>query len=104
MWFALADDKVIGMIGLLRDKGFCGNHRGHIISFWVQPTYRGQGIGKKLIQNLQDFAQLRGIRKLYLHVTTTQESAIKLYESLGFEKVGLLEENTRQVIPITTNI
>lgn len=95
MWFAVIDNKIVGMIGLLRDAGIVSKHRAHIISFWVKPEYRGQGIGKKLIQSLQDFAQTHEIRKLYLYVTKTQESAIRLYKSLGFEKVGELKEHTK---------
>ena len=93
MWFALIDNQPVGMIGLLRDRGQRVKHRAHIISFWVQPTHRGKGIGKKLVQYLQEQAPQQGIRKLYLYVTSTQEGAIKLYEALGFTKVGLLREN-----------
>lgn len=94
MWFALADDEVIGMIGLLQDTGSTGKHRAHVISLWVRPAFRRQGIGGKLIRYLQEWSPDQGIRKLYLHVTSTQEAAIKLYETLGFKEVGLLKENT----------
>ncbi len=94
MWFALIDDCVVGMIGLLRDTGLPGMHSGHLISFWVKPAYRGQGVGRSLILHLQEQARGMGMRKIYLHVTTTQENAIKLYEALKFVKVGLLKENT----------
>ncbi len=95
MWFALADDNVVGMIGLLRDTGFTGGHRAHLISMWVKPAYRGQGIGKQLVQYLQELAKTCSILKFYLHVTSTQEAAITLYESVGFKKVGVLKRHTR---------
>lgn len=95
IWFAFVDETVAGMIGLIPDIGTPGKHRAHVVSFWVKPEYRKQGIGKMLVQHLQEIAPTQGIRKFYLHVTTTQESAIKLYESLGFFKVGLLKGNTR---------
>lgn len=95
MWFALDDDRPVGMIGLMRDTGVTGKHRAHVISLWVKPAFRGQGIGGKLIRHLQELAPTEGIRKLYLHVTSTQKDAIVLYEKQGFRKVGLLEENSK---------
>ncbi len=95
MWFALVDNKVIGMIGLIRNVGEPSKHTAHIVSFWVKPEYRGQGVGKALIQALQEHAKINNIRKLYLQVAVTQESAIKLYEKMGFEKVGQLKEHTK---------
>ncbi len=97
IWFAFIEEQVVGMIGLIRDTGLPGEHRAHLISFWTQPAHRGKGIGKNLILHVQEQGRRIGLRKIYLHVTTTQESAIKLYESLGFVKIGLLKENTRSV-------
>lgn len=95
MWFAMNNNQAVGMIGLLQDTGTAGQHRAHLISLWVDPAYRGHGVGKKLTQHLQKLAPERGIRKIYLHVTTTQTEAIKLYTSLGFRIVGTLQENTK---------
>lgn len=92
LWFALLDDCIVGMIGLLQDSG-PGAHRGQVISLWVKPAYRGQGIGKKLGQHMQAFVTAQGLRKLYLHVTSTQEGAIKLYKACGFTHVGLFKNH-----------
>jgi len=94
MWFAMDNDQAVGMIGLLQDTGSAGRHRAHLVSFWVKPTYRGQKIGKQLVHHLQQLAPERGIKKIYLHVTITQKNAVRLYESLGFTKVGILKNNT----------
>ena len=81
------------MIGLIIDKGHIAQHRGHIVSFWVKPAYRSQGIGKKLIEHLQKLAPSKQLRKLYLQVTSSQTAAIKLYESLGFIHTGTLHKH-----------
>ena len=94
MWFALAGEQVVGMVGLLQEESSCGKHRGFMISFWVKPEFRGHGIGKALIQHLQQYAPTIGISKIYFHVTTTQTNAIRLYKSLGFEIVGICKNNT----------
>jgi ribosomal protein S18 acetylase RimI-like enzyme len=95
MWFATVDNRVVGMIGLVRDTGAFASHRAQVISFWVDPVCRGQGIGRKLIEHVQEVARRMGIRKLYLHVTATQDTAIRLYETLGFVKVGHLKDHVQ---------
>jgi ribosomal protein S18 acetylase RimI-like enzyme len=95
MWFAVVDSQVVGMAGLLRDTGLASNHRAHLISCYVKPLFRSRGIGRDLVKHVQEYAVTQGIRKIYLHVTSLQEKAIKLYECLGFNKVGLLKEYTK---------
>jgi ribosomal protein S18 acetylase RimI-like enzyme len=95
LWFAVIDDVVVGMIGLIHDSGPIAMHRAHVISFWVDPMHRNQGMGKKLVQHVQDLTSQSNIRKLYLYVTVTQESAIRLYEMLGFKKVGHLKDQVQ---------
>ena len=56
----------------------------------MSKEYRGKGIGKLLVQNLLDKIRSnpRNAEKITLMVNPQQESAVKLYESLGFKKVG----------------
>ncbi len=51
----------------------------------VLKSYRGQGVGKKLLQRAMDMAKKRGARKIYLHA---QVAVIGFYESMGFRSVG----------------
>ncbi len=84
MWFALDHGIPIGIVGLLKEE----SEKLRIISLWVIPSRRGQGIGKKLMLYVMDVARGRGVKKLHLSVTLTQGSAIHLYEKLGFVDVG----------------
>ena len=52
----------------------------------VDPAYQGQGIGRRLLDELLDFAD-GGV--VFLEVRTDNEAAIGLYRSAGFEQVGL---------------
>jgi ribosomal protein S18 acetylase RimI-like enzyme len=52
----------------------------------VDPAYQGQGIGRQLLRRLFDFA---GDATIFLEVRTDNAAAIALYESEGFEQVGL---------------
>jgi [ribosomal protein S18]-alanine N-acetyltransferase len=52
----------------------------------VDPAYQGQGIGRRLLNELLEFADGGAV---YLEVRTDNEAAISLYRSLGFDQVGL---------------
>lgn len=55
----------------------------------VAPKWRGQGIGRTLMLGLLDLAALFGCGRVNLEVRAGNVAAIGLYESLGFERVGL---------------
>ena len=52
----------------------------------VDPAYQGQGIGRRLLDELLKFAD-GGV--VYLEVRTDNEVAIALYRGRGFAQVGL---------------
>ena len=52
----------------------------------VDPAYQGQGIGRRLLSGLLDFADGGAV---YLEVRTDNEAAIALYHSVGFTQIGL---------------
>lgn len=52
----------------------------------VVDTFRGQGLGKQLIQQLIEVAQERGYCKLSLEVREDNPGAKKAYNDLGFEE------------------
>jgi len=62
-----------------------------VTGVWTDPEYRGRGLGRKLLKHVIEVARTKGIGRLQLGVNQTQISAIKLYESLGFEKIFTLE-------------
>lgn len=53
----------------------------------VDPAYQGNGIGRRMMTELLDFAGPGS--PVYLEVRTDNEPAIGLYASLGFEKVAV---------------
>jgi ribosomal protein S18 acetylase RimI-like enzyme len=61
--------------------------RPEIARVHVAEEYHGKGIGYAMLLTLIDLAKLRGYWKTLLHVTKTQDSAIRLYDGLGFAVV-----------------
>lgn len=59
--------------------------------------YRGLGIGKQLLTTLLEKLRNRGdIRKAELQVLVTQNPARKLYESIGFREVRIVEKAAKR--------
>jgi ribosomal protein S18 acetylase RimI-like enzyme len=83
------DDTLIGIVGFFREEGTKNRHKGYLVSMYVLPERRGQGVGKALAQELIARAkQIDGLEQLLLAVVTINHTASQLYRSLGFEVYG----------------
>ena len=67
---------------------FCAFDEGNLVSIGVDEAYRGLGIARELLDISYDMALSRGVTSINLEVRPSNEAAISLYESEGFEKVG----------------
>ncbi|MEK5038501.1 GNAT family N-acetyltransferase [Sporosarcina sp. FSL K6-3457] len=87
---AFVDDQLVGVVTLFRESLAKLQHRANIIAMYVAPDQRGLGIGKSLmVEAIQVANNWAGVEQVYLTVVTTNESAKKLYASLGFEVFGI---------------
>src|SRR5215475_12766030 len=59
-----------------------------LVSMWTAPTHRRHGVGKLLVEAVVYWAESRKIKTLTLMVVSTNGSAIRFYEQLGFAKTG----------------
>ncbi len=64
---------------------------GHIPNLAVRPGYRGQGIGRRLIEHALDHFRRQGMAYSRIETLETNEVGYRLYTSMGFEEI------TRQV-------
>ena len=60
------------------------------IGISVSKEFRSQGIGRKLFEILIGEAKERGLKLLTLSCFESNQTALRLYESLGFRKCGLI--------------
>lgn len=63
----------------------------YIDDLCVDESCRGQGIGKKLYQEIMRYAKMRRADSVTLNVWCCNENAMKFYEALGFQpqKIGM---------------
>lgn len=73
--------------------GYCGYWgiagEGYIYNVAVKKEYRRHRIGYQMLKMLITESADRGITSFTLEVRKSNEAAIRLYESLGFESAGL---------------
>ena len=68
---------------------YCSMEEGEITNVAVSKSLRRQGIGRKMLKYLLKQADRKGIARVVLEVRISNTSAIALYESLGFQNVGV---------------
>jgi ribosomal-protein-alanine N-acetyltransferase len=61
----------------------------HVHNVAVDPDLRGLGLGRRLVRLALAFGEKRGARLVFLEVRRSNEVALRLYTSLGFEQVGV---------------
>ena len=60
----------------------------HITNIAVHPSFRRQGIGRTLLQDVLDDARQRKLRLVVLEVRPSNTEARTLYEAFGFRVTG----------------
>ncbi len=84
------DDELIGIAGFLRGDRTKTRHRGEIAAIYVNPDFRGRAIGENLLRALiNSVFDSDGIEQVHLTVVADNESAVRLYERIGFETFGV---------------
>ena len=85
------DDKIIGYIMCKIEFGFSNFRKlgfvkkGHVVSVAVLPEHRGKGLGKALMLEGINGVMHRKSDEIYLEVRKSNESAIKMYQKIGFQ-------------------
>lgn len=66
-----------------------GAGEAHILNVCIRGDLRSRGVGRKLLDYLIERARLAGMQDVFLEVRPSNPIAIRLYESLGFVRVGV---------------
>jgi ribosomal protein S18 acetylase RimI-like enzyme len=81
---ALAGGELVGMGGFLRRSA----EECEVKRMRVQPDFQRQGLGRLILEELEDRAQALGLRTVVLDTTEDQLAARRLYETAGYREVG----------------
>lgn len=66
-----------------------GAGEAHILNLCVGAGFRCRGVGRRLLHFMVERAATAGMGEAFLEVRPSNTTAIRLYQSLGFEQVGV---------------
>jgi putative acetyltransferase len=75
--------ELVGCGALLQRDGY-----GELKRFYISDAHRGRGLGRRLLEAVEDRARSDGYRILRLETGVLQPAAIALYRSAGFSEIG----------------
>ena len=88
--------RLVGSVGLYRDRHLKSSHKVHLWGMYVSPTYRRQGIASELLEAaLRHAGSMPGVCWVHLSVSSAALDALRLYESAGFQCWGTEPEALR---------
>ncbi len=83
---AESEEGAVGLVGAYRSQEEPGTVE--LVSMWVAPAARGQGIGAQLVERVVDWAREGAARRVALWVMRGNEPALALYERTGFVRTA----------------
>lgn len=66
-----------------------GAGEAHILNICIADEYRCRGLGRHMMEHLLGRARGFGVREAFLEVRPSNTTAIRLYQSMGFEQIGI---------------
>jgi ribosomal protein S18 acetylase RimI-like enzyme len=83
LWIAERDGRIVGCIAIVG----ASSHEAQLRWFLIDPTARGMGLGKKLLDEAVAFCRQCGYESIFLWTVSTLTAAARLYRAAGFVKV-----------------
>ena len=79
------------------DKGYIRPNWGYIMEFFVKKTHRRKGIGKKLVNQCENFFKEKGVKNIWL--TADAVTGIPFWLACNFIETGEISfENSQQIM------
>ena len=85
---AFFEEQIIGIIGFKQETLKKIEHSGELVSLYIAPKFRSQGIGGSLVKHAIEHAQNQ-VSQLCLYCITENDELIRFYEKHGFTTLGV---------------
>jgi ribosomal-protein-alanine N-acetyltransferase len=93
-YVAFIDDVLVGYAIVLTEiswRHWSRNRTAHLMNLAVDPRFRNQGIGKRLIDRIISDIKRIEAEEIYLEVRASNTKALAFYKKLGFDRIGVIE-------------
>ena len=95
MFGAFLGAELAGIGGLMFNARKKEAHKGRLVAMYVRPGVRKNGVGRRLVQSIVEFAGSK-VELVQLAVVHGNEEARRLYASLGFKQYGVEKNALKQ--------
>lgn len=92
-WIAEKDSKFLGCVMLVKDRSSKGDVA-KLRLLLVEPSARGLGVGRLLVQKCAEFAREVGYARIVLWTNSVLTSARRIYAAEGYQRVHSEEHKT----------
>lgn len=92
IFVAEKDNELVGYLMAIGGNARRRKHSAYIVIGIIE-DYRGQGVGRKLFKELEQWATNHNIQRLELTVVTRNEAGLALYKKIGFKIEGTKKQS-----------
>ncbi len=78
------DHRIVGTCGIKAES----KRTAILRRLFVDPRYRGRGIGARLLREALDFCRAAGFREVVIRTSARMEQAVRLCKDIGFREDG----------------
>lgn len=101
LYVARSDGSVIGFVAFEIERGALASssERGIVQNLYVEPEWRGEGVGSRLLEAAEDFLEEAGVDRIALEAMADNEDAARFYRGRGYQPFRIEFERPTDDLP-----
>lgn len=94
VYLAEDNDKVLGYLegNICKPESWRPVIETEIVTFYILPEYRSQGIGKRLVDHFKEWSKSKNAKLIRVNAYATNTRGVEFYEEIGFTQHSIILE------------